>query len=251
MVRNSISLIEDITQLILNSPKRHLVFQRIQTDSAPDASNLRPLCPTRWTVRTGSINSILENYQVLIETFQEISATSKNEYRAKAEGIARKLQEFGTFFALKLCSAVFSVSEQVSCVLQSKQANVQIAVNQAAVLTAHFTRLRSETEFQLFYQNVLSASAELTEEPELPRRRKIPKRFDPQRTQHNFQSPEELYPQQYFKVLDLLKEETTRRPWASTGFFPEGGRIFLKILRLIWVHFCNQEKIYFPCMSTL
>ena len=40
MVRNSISLIKDITQLILNSPKRHLVFQRIQTDSARDASNL-------------------------------------------------------------------------------------------------------------------------------------------------------------------------------------------------------------------
>ena len=40
-------------------------------------------------------------------------------------------------------------------------------------------------------------------------------------------------------------------PWASAGFFPEGGRIFLKILQLIWVHFYNQEKISFPCMSTL
>ena len=33
--------------------------------------------------------------------------------------------------------------------------------------------------------------------------------------------------------------------WASAGFFPEGGRIFLKILRLIWVHFHSPKKKHF------
>ena len=41
--------------------------------------DLRPLCPTRWTVRTGAINAVIVNYSTLCRALDEISTTGRDE----------------------------------------------------------------------------------------------------------------------------------------------------------------------------
>lgn len=77
LIRDVMDLIYELVQLIKFSPKRSTVFNRFQkeisvnNDHTPSPS-LRTLCPTRWTVRHGSIESILLNYKVLQGTLEEV-----------------------------------------------------------------------------------------------------------------------------------------------------------------------------------
>ena len=101
-VRDSLELVREVSQLIRFSPKRLSLFESMQSQlshSSPSPS-LKPLCPTRWTVRTGAINAVLANYE--------------------AGGILHAMEKFCTFFGLHLSHLVFSATEQLSLRLQGK-----------------------------------------------------------------------------------------------------------------------------------
>ena len=48
----------ELSNLIRASPKR--LALTIQDELAPAAPGLKPLCPTRWTVRTAAIDAVLK-----------------------------------------------------------------------------------------------------------------------------------------------------------------------------------------------
>ena len=70
LVRNVMTFVLDLVQLIKFSPKRTSLFDSLRKDMAINSNDseltpsLRPLCPTRWTVRHSSIDSILQNYNL-------------------------------------------------------------------------------------------------------------------------------------------------------------------------------------------
>ena len=61
----------EIIKLIKKSPKREAIFKRMKKEFGDTSTGIRSLCPTRWTVKANSIESIIENYTVLIKTFKE------------------------------------------------------------------------------------------------------------------------------------------------------------------------------------
>ena len=125
--------------------------------------------------------------------------------------MASRLQEFKTFFGFQLCLKVFSVTEQLSCLLQSKQTSIDTAINQANVLKSHLTRLRSDSEFDLFYKDVEQCATDVTDKPELPRQRRASKRVDPDNSQHQFSTPKDIHRKTYFELLDVMIQEIDRR----------------------------------------
>ena len=82
-VHESLDLVMGLGQLIRFSPKRSTLFEALQAEMTPGAPTLKPLCPTRWTVRTKAIDSVLRNYSVLLNEL-EIVQQSKDEYAMKA-----------------------------------------------------------------------------------------------------------------------------------------------------------------------
>ena len=57
---DTIEMIRELVKLIKYSPKRTALFEKMQVQVSPDTgpSMLKPLCPTPWTVRTGTISAI-------------------------------------------------------------------------------------------------------------------------------------------------------------------------------------------------
>ena len=51
---------------------RERAFNRLRKETAPGSSGYRTLCPTRWTVRAVSLQSILESWDVFQELWDEI-----------------------------------------------------------------------------------------------------------------------------------------------------------------------------------
>ena len=107
VIKDSLLLVTELSTLVRASPKRLALFKNIQHQSASQTPNIKPLCPTRWTVRTGAINSVLQNYGILCETLDEICADTHGEPAAKSLGLRALMTKFSVFFGLKFSMVVF------------------------------------------------------------------------------------------------------------------------------------------------
>ena len=57
----------EISKLLKFSPKREALFKKFKEDFAPEFPGFRTLCPTKWTVRGGSLQGVIDNWNVLQE----------------------------------------------------------------------------------------------------------------------------------------------------------------------------------------
>ena len=77
---------------------------------------------------------------------------------------------------------------------------------------------------------------EFTDDPVLPRQRKVPKWYDDGSSNHVFENPEQLYRQKYYEVIDLIIAEIQRR-------FDEPTLLLLKEMETILIDSCNGKKV--------
>ena len=215
MLRNCMNFIYQLVQLIKFSPKRLSLFDSLRrevTVSGSDStgsSSLRTLCPTHWTVCHSAIDSILKNYETLMSTL-DIVQSGHDEYAAKAKGLLIQMESFTAFFSLKLAYLVYTPAEQFSLNLQARDTIACEALRGACLLSSHYSLFRNEAAFTSFYANVLKLSSGLTNEPVLPRYRKVPKRLEGAQP-HQFSSAEEMYRVTYFEALDYANGEVKRQ----------------------------------------
>ena len=211
-VRNTLDMVMEIIKLIKNSPKRSLIFEKCKQDLSHPGPSLKPLCPTRWTVRTKAIDAVLRNYAALMETLDTISSECHGDYGQRANGICSMLERFDTFFGLKLSHLVCIATEQTSQTLQTKDTTVQEVLVAANIAKSYLKKQREDGAFEVFYSRIVAESQMLTcSEPVLPRFRKAPKHLDDGAQPHHFATPKEHFRAQYFEVLDLVGNEITRR----------------------------------------
>ena len=158
----------------------------------------------------------------------------------KASGFLQQIEKFSTLFGLKLGYLVFSVTECLSCTLQGKDTTVQEAVEAAKLTESYLHRLRSNKECKKFYQKVLEVSKDLTEEPVLPRKRKIPRRINNGADPHQHETPEDLHCQHYFQALDEVANELSRR------FDQQDIKVVAKMEQLLLSAACGDQEIVVP-----
>lgn len=181
---------------------------------------IKPLCPTRWTVRTEAINAILTQYEVIMDTMEEVHQTTHDEYGLKASGILTSLEKFETLFNLKLGHLLFSAAEDTSRVLQAKDISIQEAVSAINLTRAFYQRQREDKNFDQFYETTVALGTKLKiSEPKLPRYRKIPAKFGGSQP-HQFSSPKSMFWQQYFAACDIMIEELVDRFEQKTVMEP-------------------------------
>ena len=200
VIRNVLDFIYELTQLIKMSPKRLTLLESFRREVTINSGELTPrlrmLCPTRWNGRHSSISNILKNYSTIQSTLDEISK-GHDEYATKANGMASKMDNFDTFFGLKLAYLIFSAAEQVSINIQAKDITVQEAVRGARLL--------------ITYGEVIRESINLTAEPTLPRQRKQPRRLDDGASSLRYETPKDRHRHLYFEVTELTAGQVKRR----------------------------------------
>jgi len=106
--RDMLDNLKEIIILIRASPKRSASLAGLQLNNPEDSQkSLRPLCPTRWTTREQSINSLLVNYSAVEATLSEIADTDKSDAGTKANGLVSCMNSYMFYFALKTGLIVF------------------------------------------------------------------------------------------------------------------------------------------------
>jgi hypothetical protein len=167
------------------------------------SQSLRPLCPTRWTCRCVSIQSVISNYQLLVAALTEISANNPDDSGAKASGFLRELESFKVLFGLHLSMEVLEPAESCSRLLQT--ANLSITEARSAALnTAKLLEgLRTDDKFDSLYNKCTAIADDIgVAPPVLPRMIKIPKRYDDGSAAATYTTPRDKYRQSYFEFID-------------------------------------------------
>lgn len=154
------------------------------------------------------------------------------EASAKATGISNNMEQFQTFFGLKLSYMVFVAVEQLATTLQCKSISAELCSQSGQAAINFLERQRFDESFNVFYDGVLADSKDLTDDPKLPRKKRSPR--DHNANGYHPQTPKEYFKQQYFESLDILSHELRRR------FKRESMSVLHKIEDII-ISSCNGE----------
>ena len=215
MISDALDTTYEITKLVKKSPKRDSQLEKMQKEMRDGhASNtmqskhgIRLLCPTRWTVRAEAMESILENYQVLVDLWDwSLTNCSDTDMKARIRGVASHMMKFDFFFGLCLGQCMLRHADTLSATLQKEDMSAAEGQAVAAMTVKTLRSMRTDEQFQMFW-NVTTKKADLchVDQPKLPRRRRAPARLETGMAQPEFpNSIEDHYRQIYYGVLDLL-----------------------------------------------
>ena len=171
----------EIIKLIKKSPKREAIFKRMKKEFGDTSTGIRSLCPTRWTVKAISIESIIDNYTMLIKTFQQDLEETKSmpfEMKTRIKGQIGDngyMFKFSSFFGFKLAHFILRHTDLLAKKLQSPNLNAAEGY-EMAMLTVTILEVENKTErFDNFFNSVVEAAKEIgVNDPVLPRKRKVP-----------------------------------------------------------------------------
>jgi len=145
----------------------------------------------------------------------ELGQESCEEASCKALGVLAVMEKFMIYFGLKLSFLVFSAMEQLSKTLQYKDINAQQIFSAMDAAKQFLERQRNTNAFSTFYASVLHEAQDLTEEPKLPKQKRIPSRINDGAPNHHFHIPEDYFTQQY-TYFDFLSIELSKYLFCST-----------------------------------
>jgi Domain of unknown function (DUF4371)/hAT family C-terminal dimerisation region len=219
LIRDVLDFTRELVNFVKASPKRSRLFEELQRlvsgagqDNAGRQTSLRPLCPTRWTVRTASLSSVSTNYEALLQTLTDIAADSKDDAGAKAAGLLCKMESFDIYFALQLALLVFEPTEICSKTVQKKNISATEAKLAAATTVRLLQSMRDEDKFDDMYDECVAKGAETgVGEPKLGRKARPPRRLDDGAAAHHPATCRDKFRKCYYEFLDASVMTITDR----------------------------------------
>ena len=158
-------------------------------------------------VRGNAIESILENYQVLNQLWEECLETRLDpDVKGRIIGVKSQVAHYNLLFGLKLFEGVLKkITDNLSKTLQMQSLFAAESHYLAEMTCTKLKSMRNDEAFKLFFERVelLRNQVGCTEEPSLPRKRKAPKRFETgDGDSYHSPSVEQHYLGQYFEAVD-------------------------------------------------
>lgn len=162
------------------------------------------------------MKSLLENYESLIETLEEVSK-GYDDYARTASGLLALMAKFSTYFGIRMAYQLFSITDLLATQLQTKESSCSNAHSSTQMTIDCLSAIRTESKFTAFYEEVCASAEDLQcDEPKLPRKRKAPRRYDDGSTPHIFEDCTSYFRQQYFEAIDFVVRDLQQRIHQKT-----------------------------------
>ena len=217
VIKESLETTHEITKLIKKSQKRDGKLNeikesiKIEDGDENDAMTITLLCPTRWTVRAKSLNSIADNFDYLQTLWQwSVDNCSDTEMKARIRGVDIHMRTFDYMYGVILGELILKHSDNLSKSLQSPTSSAVEGHHLALVTVKTLKTLRTDDSFDMFWENTLSITqSKGIDAPKLPRKRQPPKTLN-QYFGHSNTTPahpanaKDMYRKHYFEALDLV-----------------------------------------------
>ena len=120
--------------------------------------------------------------------------TRDTEAKARLQGVSAQMKSFRFLFGVMLGELILRHTDNLSRTLQHKAFSAAEGQETARMTVDTLKSIRDEKMFDLFWSKVSSRAESLdVEEPQLPHRHKIPKRFDDGTSTGHFHSTPKAY----------------------------------------------------------
>ena len=160
------------------------------------------------------MTSIISNYSVLHELWDwSLGNCTVTEMKARIRGVQVHMQQFEFFFGLVLGRNLLQHTDSLSVCLQRKSLSEAEGQALAAMTIRTLKNMRADDKFALFWKDVTTpAENNLVNAPMMPRRRRLPARYEDGDAPAEFdETPESRYTHVYFEALDKLTMSITDR----------------------------------------
>lgn len=175
-------------------------------------TKLKPLCPTRWTVRLKSLQAVNSQYETVLSALESIKTEDPDP---TANGLHSFFEKTLTLFHLELGVLIFEITDELAKKLQISDISITYALAQVDRVQQRLTKLRTDEKFNELWEKVKKRGADMDLLPvTLPRVRAPPKRLEQKSDASppvTFSGPETYLRKQYFEVLDNLKSDIDYR----------------------------------------
>ena len=137
---------------------------------APDTPSFHTLCPTRWTVRASSLQSVMDNYNVFMELWTEAADIAKDsETRARLIGVKTVMLDFDYLFGVVLGQRILQHTDKLSKTSQNPWLTASEAQEIAELTCTVLEGIRTDEAFHFLGQNILKLQKlHGVHEPEAP-----------------------------------------------------------------------------------
>lgn len=164
------------------------------------------LCPTRWTVRTSAIRTVLHQYECIIKALAEM-AVSQSDAASKAHGLYETFQQGNVVLGLVCALEITGELEVLNMSLQSRTQTLDGILSAVAFVKESFSKKRNTESFQALYTKATRMCETLHLTPiASPRVRIPPQRFTGSAPAHVHVSPSDYYRTEFYKVLDVARK---------------------------------------------
>jgi hypothetical protein len=217
IIRNFFGLLERLFTFF-SSPKKVNIFIRFQEQLYPSqpVMRLQHLSDTRWISRLASLRVIIKRMDALLASLSALCDDLDSSTCWEAKTLLENVN-FEFILALNMMSAILEQTGVVSKYLQQADADLAEAMCQVRLLLDQLKEMRSEADFDKYYNSSLQISVEKNlGNPQLPRQGRPSKRFEPfttsKQTHHSFTSARDYYRVNlYYHVLDTCIGELEKR----------------------------------------
>ncbi|CAM5074854.1 unnamed protein product [Eretmochelys imbricata] len=143
--------------LFRKSPKCMAAFREFQSEGE---SSLRPLCPTRWTLRISSIKSLFHNYEAMMNCLDEFSYSSY-QFASKCSGFSKQLRSFSMYFTLTVLVKAMGPIEEVNAKIQSPNVSLASITKKVGLFQEVLSGMRTDSSYNHFWETTVEKAGNL------------------------------------------------------------------------------------------
>ena len=194
-LKETFEAVREISLLVKKSPKRNTKLDEIRNHSKNDAKSIHTFCPTRWTVRGETLESVLQNHAELLELWEwSLTNVTETEMKGRIIGVNFIMKKFDFYFGCCLGKNVLRQTDILSKSLQSSSLSAAEGQDLATIVIKKLEEDRKNEQFEMFWEDIMKKKEHLDiGDPILPRQRKLPKKFDEPDTYHFPSTPKEFF----------------------------------------------------------
>ncbi|KAJ1089934.1 hypothetical protein NDU88_003074 [Pleurodeles waltl] len=175
---------------------------------------IKPLCPTRWTVRVKAVQKVMDNYEPILETPEQLSTSkSSGDVSARARGLLAHFQRGTTVLGLQIALQILQLLECLNIAMQGRQQTISGLLASVNVVKSAILKLRNDESFNsLIHSTNHMTSKYHLNAIEVPRLQRLPKRIDDGAAESFHPATVgDYYRPQYFELLDTVSVHVTQR----------------------------------------
>ncbi|XP_075425228.1 uncharacterized protein LOC142465158 isoform X2 [Ascaphus truei] len=180
-------------------------------------SQTRYLCPSKWCVHLPVINTVIQNYRLIIEGLEEMD-TDTNEVGVRAHFLLEKFVEGNTFVSLLLIRSIMEPLNILNINLEEQNRLMDSTLKKVRMVKEILVRVRQEAtvvDFLRQAEEVVTKHNLVPIATPPPRRWRCPA-FD-SADQQVAETTEDFFKKEYFKMLDAIISQLENR-FLQQGF---------------------------------